>query len=162
MAGAFVAQLVTQAWVQKLLTEDAGVQTAMQAVGGAVIVPNLAPARVDSRHVTHALGGMAPGGVAKPMGGSISMVSLYWDITGWNPSLSQISMEPVMLAVMAALVMDDNGNLTGKAHLFIRGPRAFTFQADYEGPQPVPMDVAAAEVWAPVRERYHVSVSPRE
>lgn len=159
MAAPFIPQLVTQAWMQTFLSGDAGVQAAMTETNVVQITPNLAPAQVEGRHVTHAIGGMAPGGVARPMGGPISMVSLYWDITGWNPSRSQISMEPVMLAIMAALL---GPNMQGDSHLFIRGSRGFDFFVDYEGAVPVPLDVASADVWAPVRERYVVAVSPRE
>lgn len=156
----FVPQLVVQAGMQKLLTTDAGVQAAMEQVDASVIVPNLAPARVEGRHVTHGLGGMAPEGLAVTMGGvGISMVSLYWDITAWNPSLSQISMEPVMLAVFGLLLGE---NMNGETHLFIRATHAYTFFIRYAEAVPVQMDVATADVWAPVRERFIVSVSPRE
>jgi hypothetical protein len=67
-----------------------------------------------------------------------------------------------MLAASKALVEDDQGEPSGKGHVFVDGSRSFDVWADYEGPTPVPLEIAPADVWAPVRERFVFSVSPRD
>jgi hypothetical protein len=157
VAGFFLAQLVVSRWMTKLLRADAQVTAAMPANR---IFPNIAPSATDA-HLTHAFGGVPAGGVARPMGGSLSMVTLWWDVTAWNPAMSQQSLEPVMLAV-ARLLVEEGGEAQGRSHVFVDGSQSYDLWVDYEGPTPVPLEVAPADVWAPVRERFTVSVSPRE
>lgn len=157
MARFFLAQLVASRWLTQLLRGSSEVTAEMPAKR---IVANLAPSTTEA-HVTHNFAGLTAGGVARPMGGSIEMVTMYWDVTAWNPSMSQQSMEPVMLAIARTLLEVDD-EVRGKTHHFTDGDRSFDIFVDYDGPNPVPLEVAPADVWAPVRERFILSLSPRD
>lgn len=153
MTAPFVPTLVTQRWINKILVENA---TVVSLVGDRVF-PNVSTSDVKLRHVVHAFGGPNNANVVRPMRAPIPMVSLFWDITAWEPGFSQQALEPIMLAVMEELVGADT---RGRERRFIDGSRSFQMDADYIGPQVVPLDIAPPGVWAPIRERYQIGIRP--
>jgi len=150
----FVAHNVVQRWINTVLRND----PAVVAEVGTNIYPNLSPRTVTGRHLAHAFGGPNGGRVARPMRAALSQSGVFWDITAWEPGYSQQALDPVLEAVMAQLVGLD---LRGTTRPFVDGDRTFGVDCDYVGPEVVPIDAAPEGVWAPVRERYAVTLRPR-
>ena len=148
---AFVPLAVIQRFVFTTLSGDAAVITALGGAGR--IHPNYSPSSVTSRHLVHEdYGGVR---VNKPSGAAIPLVEMVWAVTAWEPGPSQQALEPLMEAVMAALIGED---ATGETHRFVDVPRVWDIYCDYAGPDKVPIDVAPAGVWAPVRETYTMTL----
>jgi hypothetical protein len=154
MSAPFVPTLVIQRWMRSVLEGDA---TIVAAVGTANIYPNISASDVKVRHITHGFGGPNNATIARPMRGPIAQVAMFWDITAWEPSYSQQALQPVMLAIMAELVGDDT---RGTSRRFADSGRNFQIDCDYVGPEVVPIEATPAGVWAPIRERYAVTLRP--
>jgi hypothetical protein len=151
----FVTHNVVQRWMQSVLVGDAAI---VAAVGGAQhIFPNVSPRAITKRHLAHSFGGPNGGRVARPMRAAISQTGVFWDLTGWEPGYSQQALDPLLEAVMAELIGDDQ---RGTSRAFDDGDRTFTVDCDYVGPEVVPIETAPEGVWAPVRERYAVTLRP--
>ena len=153
-AAPFVAHNVVQRFINSVLRNDAQIT----ALVGSNIYPNLSPPSVKGRHLTHAFGGPNGGRVARPMRAPLAQTGLFWDITGWEPGMSQQALDPVLEAVMAALVGDDT---RGTSRVFADGDRSWGVDCDYVGPEVVPIEAAPEGSWAPVRERYAVTIRPQ-
>ncbi len=154
MAAPFVPTLVVQRWMNSILTGNA---TVVSAVGVTNIYPNVSASDVKARHITHGFGGPNNAILAKPMRAPIAQVSLFWDITAWEPSYSQQALQPVMLAIMGELIGADT---RGTSRRFVDSGRAFQLDCDYVGPEVVPLESTPAGIWAPVRERFAVALRP--
>lgn len=154
MTAPWIAQTVAQRWVQSVLT---GAPAVTALIPSAAIYPNVAPAEVVTRHLVHGFAGPNGGRIAAPMRAPIASVSLLWDITGWEPAHSQQALEPAMEAVMGVLIGDDT---RGKTHVFVDGSRRWGVDCDAVGPEYVPLDQTPAGVWAPVRDRYAITLRP--
>lgn len=146
----FSAVVVLQRFVASTLAADAEVQTALGGAGR--IHPNLSPTTIKTRHLTHRDYGSVK--VAMP-NGTIGMVSMRWAVTAWEPSPSQQALEPLMEAVMKALI---GPILAGKTHRFVDGDRIWSIEADYFSPDLVELEVAPIGTWAPVRETYTLAL----
>lgn len=160
MSGAWWPQSVARAFVQFKLTDSADILAELES--DTDIYPNRKPMLDDDsltrKQITHEFAGATGSSVARPTGGSVARVSMYWDITGWNPSASQATLESLMTAVMAAMIGD---NMRGLTTQFSYKSRPFSVSIDYEGPQAVPVELDPGGAWAPERGRYTVEVSPR-
>lgn len=151
MNGPLVPLVVLQRFVYSVLSASADVTTAL---GGANrIYPNFSPASVSTRHLVHEDYGGAS--VAKPARAPIGPVTMRWAVTAWEPGPSQQALEPLMQAVMGLLIGADT---RGKMHRYVDGARTWAIYADYAGPDKVPIDVAPAGIWAPVREIYQLTL----
>lgn len=153
MSEPFNPQMVTQRWVNSLLRANATVTT----IVGNAIYPNVSATDIKTRHLTHTFGGPGSAIGTQPMRAPIALVSLLWDITAWEPGYSQQALEPLMVAVMTELIGTDT---RGRVRRFIDGSRSFTMHCDYVGPEYVPVEVAPAGIWAPLRDRYAIAVQP--
>ena len=153
MSAPFVPVLVVQRWMHSILSTNPTVTAAV----GTHIYPNVSASDIKVRHITHTFGGPNNAIVAKPMRAPIAMVSLFWDITAWEPGYSQQALEPAMTAIMDVLVGTDT---RGTSRRYTDGSRAFQMDCDYVGPEVVPIEVTPAGVWAPIRERYAVVLRP--
>ena len=147
----FVPLTVLQRFVRWRLGNDAAVTTALGGAGR--IHPNYSPSNVTARHLVHEDYGGAR--VNKPTGSAIPLVEMTWAVTAWEPGPSQQALEPLMEAVMVALIGED---ATGETHRFSDAPRVWDVYCDYAGPDKVPIDVAPTGVWAPVRELYTMTL----
>lgn len=145
--------MVTQRWVNGLLKANATVTS----IVGTAIFPNVSATDIKTRHVTHTFGGAVNDVVARPMRSGIALVSLLWDVTAWEPGYSQQALEPVMVAIMGELIGSDT---RGTVRRFVDGARSYTVHCDYVGPEYVPVEVAPAGVWAPLRDRYAIAIQP--
>ena len=150
MNAPFSAVPVLQRFIASALATDAAVLTALGGPGR--IHPNLSPATIKTRHLTHRDYGSVK--VAMP-NGTIGMVSMRWAITAWEPAPSQQALEPLMEAVMGLLI---GPYLAGKTHRFEDGDRIWSIEADYFGPDLVELEVAPAGTWAPLRETYTLAL----
>lgn len=153
---AWVPQLVVRNFMQTVLRADAAV---LAEVDADHILPDVGIPVSEERTLTHELVG--PGQLAAAIGGSITMATLPWDITGWEPSYSRLSLNGLMVAVKATLI---GANMGGKRHLFSFGGMSFAIECDQklDDPMvPIRLDQTAPQTWAPVRERYRIFVVPR-
>lgn len=151
MNAPFAALTIIQRFVASTLAADSAV---LAAIGGSGrIYPNVSPAGVNSRHLTH----QDYGGVQVPrgMGSGIGMVTMRWAFTAWEPSYSQQALEPLMQAVMAVLI---GTSLRGKTHRYVDGSRSWDLYVDYFGPDIVELEVAPVGTWAPLREVYTMAL----
>lgn len=150
----YVPQTVAQRFVYSLLVASAAVTTALG--GSGYIYPNISPADVGRhRHLVSAFAGPEGGIRATPIGQALVQIGLRWDVTAWEPSFSQQALEPLMEAVQTVLIGTDG---RGKRHVFSDGSESYRIEAVYGGPVQVPLDVAPAGVWAPVSERYVLTI----
>lgn len=154
MTAPFVVQTVIQRWIYTLLSADA---TILAAIGGANrIYPNVSPADIGRvRHITHVFAGPEGGIRAERLGRALSQITVYWDITTWEPSFSQQAIEPVMKAVQTVLIGAD---ARGKLHRYVDGTDVFDLSVQYGGPVLVPPELQPAGVWFPLSERYHIAL----
>ncbi len=146
-----------------LLSADSAVVAALGVTG--VMVPDEAiptePAgdpNVPALTLAQTFGGGIS--VAKRMGAPIAQVELYWELTGWYPSFQRSLTEPLMLAVMAALIGPET---KGKTHHWVdpSDSRPWSIDVDFVSEEPVPLDTTTPQPWAPVRHRYRVALRPR-
>lgn len=151
MSGAWSAQLVMARFVSGVLKVDPDVLAQVPADD---IFPDVNPDESPRRQLTHAYAGGFIS--AKPMGTSISQVSILWDVTAWEPRFSRQALEPLMAAVSAALIGPEMG---GKTHRYVDG-RTWDIAIDYDSDPVVGIDATQAQVWAPVRQRYRAWISP--
>jgi hypothetical protein len=151
---------VARAFVQFALTDEATIVAELHSEKD--IYPNRKPMLDDDdqtrRQLTHEFAGPMGSSVARPTGASIARVGMYWDITGWQPSASQASLEALMTAVMKAMVGE---NMMGLSHSFAYKTRPFYISIDFDSPQAVPVDLDPGGAWAPERGRFTIEVSPR-
>lgn len=155
MTAPWVPVTVCQRWVYGVLSGDA---TVVSEIGGVDhIYPNISPADVKSRHMTHAFTGPEGGQRVLPLGAGTVQVGLRWDITAWEPDWSQQALEPAMLAAQAALVGTDT---RGRGFRYVDGGRVFHIETLYGGPVQVPLEATPAGIWAPISERYEVTIRP--
>lgn len=147
----FAALTVLQAFVAGLLANDADVQAAFD--DDVEIYPNISPEQVDTRHITHTDYGSIQ--IAKPVGAPIAMVTMRWAITAWEPSPSQQALEPLMEAVMKALI---GYGLEGREHRYVDGDRTWSIYVDYAGPDIVEPEITPVGTWAPLRETYTMAL----
>lgn len=152
MNAPFATLTVLQRFIASTLAADSAVQTAIGGAGR--IYPNVSPSGIGQiRHLTHTDYGSVR--VAKPTGAPIGMVTMNWAFTAWEPSYSQQALEPLMQAVMTAMI---GPNLSGKTHRYVDGSRVWSIYADYVGPDIVELEVAPAGTWAPLREVYTLAL----
>ncbi len=152
MTAPFVPQNVVQRWMNTILSADA---TVIAEVGAGNIYPNVTNNDAPGRHLTSTFG--AGFEMAKPMGAPISQVGLFWDITAWEPGYSQQALGPLMEAVMGLLI---GAETKGKRHRFVDGSRTWDISCDYFMDDYVPVDTSPSGAWAPIRERYRVTLRP--
>lgn len=146
--------MIAQRFIYQTLKEIAAIDT---AIGADNIWPNLSPPNVTGRHMTHSFAGPEGGVLAIPTGRGIAQVGVRWDITAWEPDYSQAALEPAMIAVMGALTGTDT---RGRQFRFVDGARAYHIEALYGGPVQVPVEATPAGVWAPISERYLLTIRP--
>lgn len=160
MVAPFVPRVVVSRFMYDVLSGDAAVTAAL---AGGPIIPDEGIPGGDDPVLTLAqtfAGGIS---VAKRMGAPIAQVEMYWELTGWAPTFSRETSEPLMLAVMALLI---GPQTKGKTHLWVDSgaggdSRAWAIDVDFISEEPVPLDTTTPEVWAPVRHRYRVALRPR-
>lgn len=149
-------QLVARGFVQATLTGAAGV-TAQVAADH--IVPDVGTPVTEARTLAHGLAG--PGEAAAAIGGAVTQVTLVWEVTGWEPSHSRRSLAPLMREVKRALI---GAGMRGKTHVFTYDGQSYAIDCDVHHASPaVPLalDQSSAQTWAPVGERYRITVRPR-
>ena len=150
----FVPLTVAQRFIYGKLAGEAAITTALG--GASRIYPNISPADIGRvRHMTHAFAGPEGGVRATPLGQSLVQIGLRWDVTAWEPSFSQQALEPLMEAVQSVLIGPDG---RGMRHIYPDGDVSYRVEVVYEGPVQVPLEVAPAGVWAPISERYGVTL----
>lgn len=157
MAAPFVPRSVVSRFMYAVLSGDAAVTTALGPSG--VIIPDEAIPTSDG---VLTLAQTFAGGisVAKPINTPITQVGMYWELTGWAPAYSREQSEPLMLAVMGALLWPDT---RGRTHAWVdtSGGRPWSIDVDFFSEEPVPLDVTTPQPWAPIRHRYRVALRPR-
>ena len=154
MTAPWVPVTVCQRWVYGVLSGDPAITSLIPADQ---IYPNVSPQDIKARHMTHVFAGPEGGRRVLPLGGGTAQGGLNWDITAWEPDWSQQALEPAMLAVQAALVGPDT---RGQRFRYVDGGRAFAIETLYGGPVQVPLEATPAGVWAPISERYEVTIRP--
>ncbi len=151
----FVPTQVVREWMQAFLLATPAV---VSAVGAANIYPNLNPGlTLSGPHLTHSHGGPNGNVNVMPMRGPIAQVGMFWDITAWNPGYGQTVLAPVLKAVMAALIGADT---KGKMHRHIDTDQTYWLDCQYAGTEVVPVEESPSGAWAPIRERYGVTLRP--
>lgn len=151
-------QLVVRGFVQALLAADSGV---LGQVAAGNIIPDVGIPSVDppARTLAHGLTGTMR--VAAAIGGTVTQVETPWDITGWEPSHSRLSLAPLMREVKRALI---GAEMRGKRHLYTYDGQAYAIRCDVnlaDPAAPLALDQRSAQTWAPVCERYRITVQPR-
>lgn len=156
MTAPFVPRAVVSRFMYDRLGQDAGVRAALGVAG--LIVPDEEIPAAEVLTLAQTFAGGAS--VAKRLGAPIAQVQMLWDLTGWAPVYSREATEPLMLAVMAALI---GAQTRGQTHAWSdpKDGRAWAIDCDFDSEVPVPLDVTSPQVWAPVRHRYVVTVRPR-
>lgn len=156
----FHSQSVTRAFIQYTLQSSAAIVAELESVLD--IYPNRKPMLDDDeltrRQLTHDFSGPIGDGTARAIGSRVIRVGMYWDITGWQPSASQASLEALMVAVSDAMIGE---NMAGLSSSFSYKSRPFYISREYDSPQAVPVEITPESIWAPERTRYRVFVSPR-
>lgn len=153
---AWTPQLVVRGFVQATLAADSDV---LEEVAVGQIVPDVGVPTSETRTLVHEFSGAM--NLAAAIGGAVTQATMSWDVTGWEPSASRLSLAPLMAAVKAALIGDD---MRGRTHLFSYGGQGFAIDCDVnlaDAGVPIGLDQSAAQTWAPVRERYRIAVRPR-
>jgi hypothetical protein len=150
----FVPETTAQAWVRAELVGSAPV---IAALGNNQIYPNIAPPEVTGRHISHWFYGPSGGESVFPIGRGLIQVCMTWRVTGWEPSYSQQALEPVMKAVMVALVGPEGRGRTAR---FAHDSMAFTIECRYIGPDVAPMASVPTGMWAPLHHLYDLTVRP--
>jgi len=153
MSNVFVPQLVVQRWVSIVLKADATVVSEVGGVGN--IHPNIDPTANRARHLTHVFGGPEGGIRAEPIGRPLSLITLYWDITAWEPSFSQQSVEALLIAAKTVLIGAD---ARGKQHIYTDATGSYRLGVAESGPVLVPLELTSGGQWAPVSERYQIAL----
>lgn len=153
---AYVPQLIVSRWLTALLRADSAVRTAVGSEKR--INADLSPSEEIARQLTHAHAG---GNVtALPIGAPVAMVTMLWDVIGWEPKFSRQPLDTLMTSVVSLLIGTD---MSGKIHRFtdsVTG-KNWTITVDYpeRDNEPVSfLDLSSTPVWAPVRERFQISL----
>lgn len=152
----WVPQLVVRGFMQATLASAPGV---LAEVDAAHIIPDIGVPTSEARTLAHGFTGTMR--AAAPIGGPLVQVSMPWDVTGWEPSHSRLSLAPLMREVKRVLIGDQ---MRGKTHRFTYDGQAYAIDCDInlESPAaPLGLDQTTAQTWAPVCERYRVTVRPR-
>lgn len=153
---AWVPQLVARGFVDATLKADSGV---LAQVAATRIEPDVGVPTTKVRALTHEFSGSMR--LAASIGGTVTQAEMSWDVTGWEPSHSRMSLNPLMTAVKAALI---GAQMRGKTHLFVYDGQSFAVDCDLnlgDAGVPLGLDQSDAQTWAPVRERYRITVRPR-
>lgn len=153
---AWVPQLVVRGFLQATLSADAGV---LGQIAATQIIPDVGVPTTETRTLAHEFSGSL--NLAAAIGGTVTMATMTYDVTGWEPSHSRLSLAPLMAAVKTALIGAD---MRGRTHLFSYGGQGFAIDVDQnlrDAGVPIGLDQSTAQTWAPVRERYSVTVRPR-
>lgn len=156
MVQPWVPQLVVRGFVQATL---AGAASVTAQVAASNIIPDVGVPTTEARTLAHGLTGAMQ--VAAAIGGTVTQVSMPWDVTGWEPSHSRLSLAPLMREVKRALTGDE---MRGKTHLYTYDGQAYAIDCDVnlaDPATPLGLDQTTAQTWAPVNERYRVTVRPR-
>lgn len=150
---------VMERFVSQLLKGSAAV-TAELPNGADSIWPDVDPTDDPGRQLLH---GFAGGAVsAKPIGQPISMVSVLWDVTAWEPRFSRQAVGPLIRAVMTAMIGSETRGQ--QVQWDDADGRLYVFTLDIASPTGFPvvaLDATRALVWAPRRHRYAVSIEPQ-
>lgn len=149
-------QLVVRGFVQATLTAAPGV---LGQVPASQIIADIGTPTSDERTLAHGLSG--PMRAAAAIGGTVVQAEMVWDVTGWEPSHSRMSLAPLMREVKRALIGD---GMRGKRHLYSYDGQAYVITCDVNPASPaapLPLDQQSPQTWAPVCERYRVTVRPR-
>lgn len=155
---AWVPQLIVGRWLTALLRADSTVVTAVGSEKR--IFADLSPSDEIARQLTHAHAGGTVDTL--PIGAPVAMVTMLWDVIGWEPKYSRQPLDTLMTAVVGLLIGTD---MRGKTHRFVDAVsgRNWTIFVDVPRRESEPvtlLDVNSTPVWSPVRERFQISVSP--